>query len=272
MEKDFYNFDDLKQLMSRLRDKKNGCPWDVEQNFATIKPHTIEEAYEVADAIERDNMDDLKDELGDLLFQVIFHAQMASEQGHFNMDDVVNHVTAKMIFRHPHVFGEAQAANAKEVEEKLWEEQKAKEKQKKAKPGSTSPHYLDDVTRNLPALLLAHKIQKRVRKTGFKYSGLYDTLDKLSEEINELKEAYEANDRQHMEEELGDVLLVSALLATEVHANPEETLRKACMKFIKRFNAVEDDLKKQNLSLETATIDEMSRAWYRVKENSRKPS
>ena len=267
MNKTNYSYEDLKSLMVRLRDKQSGCPWDIKQNFSTIKLHTIEEAYEVADAIERNNMDDLKDELGDLLFQIIFHAQMAEEAGEFNMDDVVSHVTKKMIFRHPHVFeNQGKTTTASQVENTIWEEQKAKEKSK-----DRQAHYLDDVTQNLPSLLLAAKIQKRVHKVGFQYPSFYAVLDKLSEEIEELKEAYEAGDEAHTDEELGDVLFVTALLSTETQINPEECLRKACKKFINRFNSVETLLAKDGLNLQSATVEDMTHAWNQIKENNQKP-
>lgn len=257
-QKDRYNFSDLIQLMERLRSAEDGCPWDVEQTFETIKPHTIEEAYEVADAIERGDMNDLKDELGDLLFQVIFHAQMAAEQNAFAMDDVIDHVTKKMIFRHPHVFEDATANTAEAVRDDIWEQQKAKEKGAKTDNG----HYLDDVTRALPSLLLANKIQKRVRKTGFKYPTIHAVFDKLDEEIKELKTAIQNDNKADIEEEYGDVLLVSALFGAHLNLNPEESLRKACLKFINRFNMVEDDVK----DLKTASVEDMTRAWIKAKD------
>ena len=266
MNKEFYDFKDLKTLMERLRNPDNGCPWDIEQTFETIKPHTIEEAYEVADAIERKDYDDLKDELGDLLFQVLFHARIAEEENRFTVDDVIHHVTAKMIFRHPHVFGDTKAETAADVEKIVWEEQKAKEKKVKKK----GDYYLDDVTRNLPSLLLANKIQKRIRKVGFQYLTLHAALDKLSEEIEELKEAYEAQDQDNTEEEFGDILFATALLGVEINANPEESLRKSCFKFFKRFNAVEAYLEKDGKNLNDATIEEMTKVWCQIKDDTEK--
>jgi len=256
--KDTYSIDDLKDLMAHLRDRDHGCPWDVDQSFETIKPHTIEEAYEVADAIERGSMDDLKDELGDLLFQVIFHAQMAAEQGAFTIDDVINHVTKKMIFRQPHVFGDETATTADAVKNDIWEQQKAKEKGK-------SMSVLDSVTLALPSLLLAHKIQKKVRKAGFRYADITDVFDKLNEEISELMQAITEDNKKAIEEEYGDVLLVSALLGAHLDINPEETLRAACHKFIKRFQAMENHL---DDTISDASLSDKIAAWDAVKKTA----
>lgn len=260
-----YSIDDLQKLMQRLRDPERGCPWDIEQSFESIKPHTIEEAYEVADAIERKDMHDLKDELGDLLLQVVFHAQMASESGHFNIYDIITHVTDKMIFRHPHVFENTQAKSAKDVEQRIWEEQKEREKQLNHK---NKHYYLDDVTRNLPSLLLAQKLQKRVKKTGFVYADIEAVFAKVREEIAELEEALRLKDDKNIEEEYGDLLLITALLGSELRMNPEECLRKACLKFIDRFNKIEDLLKSKSKTLSEASIDEMVHAWSQVKQGN----
>jgi MazG family protein len=213
-------------------------------------------------------MNDLKDELGDLLFQVMFHAQIAKEQNLFNINDVINHVTAKMIFRHPHVFEDDSATDAKEVETTIWEMQKQKEKLEKRNADGLN-YYLDDVTRHLPSLLLANKIQKRIRKVGFQYSSLYDTLDKLFEEIEELKTAYEdGENHEHIKEEFGDILFIASLLGEEIGANPEECLRQSCFKFIKRFNAVETILKEHGSNLNDASIDQMTHAWNLAKDDN----
>jgi len=264
-DKDRYNYDDLKKLMARLRSPDNGCPWDLEQTFETIKPHTIEEAYEVADAIERGNMNDLKDELGDLIFQAVFHAQMADELNHFNMDDIIDHVVKKMIFRHPHVFTDNKAANATDVEENVWEQQKAKEKIQ-----TQDQYTLDSVTKSLPSLLLANKLQKKARRTGFEYANLDDVFDKMHEELNELKDAIKNGNGSRIKEEYGDVLLTSALLGSYLKLNSEDTLRAACDKFTARFNAMEDDLKKGNVSLSDATLKNMKKSWFKIKTNTQK--
>lgn len=253
--------------MASLRHPDDGCPWDVEQTFETVKPHTVEEAYEVADAIERGDMNDLKDELGDLLFQVVFHAQMASEQNLFTLDEIIDHVTKKMIFRHPHVFGDKTAHSAKDVAENVWEQQKSKEKK------VTNDHYLDGLTMNLPSLLLTSKIQKKVQKIGFKYPSIEAVFDHLSDEVSELKEAVKSEKQADIDEEFGDVLFLTALLGRHCGAsNPEEALRGANLKFTKRFNAVEDYLKSKNLTLKDATVEQMSEAWTEIKKSSQKPS
>lgn len=263
-----YDVSDLLQLMERLRNKENGCPWDIEQDFTTIKPHTIEEAYEVADAIERNDMNDLKDELGDLLFQVIFHAQMASEEGLFNFDDIVDHVTKKMIFRHPHVFGDKKhdGHSSDDVKNKIWEEQKAKEKLKKQ--GGDNQYVLDGITRALPSLLFAQKLQKSARKAGFKYPNINAVTDKLNEELQELDEALSGNDPKHIEEEYGDILFITALIGRHIDVNAEEALRLACLKFIDRFSAMEDIMKEDNLPLDKATADDFERSWVKAKKRS----
>jgi ATP diphosphatase len=264
-----YDLEDLKNLMILLRNPEKGCPWDVEQNFQSIKPHTIEEAYEVADAIEREDMNDLKDELGDLLFQIVFHAQMADEKALFNIDDIIDHVTKKMIFRHPHVFGNDKTHTASDVKNIVWEAQKDKEK-----ASEHNENYLDSLTMNLPALLLASKIQKKVCKVGFQYPNFESVLEKLDEEIAELKGAIEHQNQSDIEDEFGDILFVTALLGRHCGVdNPEETLRKANLKFIRRFHAVETYLKEEKkLSLRDATIEDMSAAWIAIKtQDNEKP-
>lgn len=263
-----YNAEDLKALMRRLRDKDNGCPWDIEQDFNTIKPHTIEEAYEVADAIERGNMDDLKDELGDLLFQVVFHAQMAEEESLFTFDDIIDHVTKKMIFRHPHVFGDLknQGHSAEDIKTTVWEDQKDKEKAAKPKGDNDNHSIFDGVTMALPALSLAQKLQKRARKAGFKYPDLEAVLNKLNEELDELKDAVTQNDPSHIEEEYGDLLFIAALIGKHIDVNAEEALRKANLKFIARFKSVEKILQSEkNIPLGHASLDDYMQAWREAK-------
>jgi len=268
IDKDTFDLNDLKALMKRLRDPDTGCPWDVKQDCQSIAPHTIEEAYEVADAIERDDMNDLKDELGDLLFQIIFHTQMADEQNAFTMDDVIDHVTKKMIFRHPHVFGDETASDANQVETVIWEAQKAKEK---SHDTHDDQYYLDTLTRALPSLSLANKIQKRVNKIGFEFPDILDVFDKLEEESQELKDAIHSGDPDHIDEELGDLLFVSALLARHCGIDAEDSLRKANLKFIDRFNRVETYLKRNGQSLKDATLNDMKQAWKSIKGDTQKP-
>lgn len=260
-----HKLEDLLALMRRLRSPIDGCPWDVEQDFKSIKQHTIEEAYEVADAIEREDMDDLKDELGDLLFQVVFHAQMAQEADLFCFDDIIDHVTKKMIFRHPHVFENIQADTADSVKNNVWEQQKDKEK--KGKTDCEQSHYLDRVTRALPSLSLANKVQKYVQRTGFKYDTIDDVFLKMDEEILELKNAIHTKNNKDIEEEYGDVLFATALLARyiETEKTAEDILRQSCLKFITRFNAMEDHLKSDNKELHETSIDELMAAWETIK-------
>jgi MazG family protein len=228
----------LVALMARLRDPAEGCPWDKEQNFATIAPYTIEEAYEVADAIERGALPDLKEELGDLLFQVFFHARMAEEQGAFNFTDVAEGLLAKMIARHPHVFGEGDQRTAEE-QTHAWEMQKAEERAAKAPAGGV----LDGVAKNLPALLRAEKLTKRAARIGFDWAAPHDVLEKLTEELAELDEAARGSDRDALEDEMGDVLFVLANLARKYDLDPEVCLRRANSKFERRFRHIEARLR-----------------------------
>ena len=267
MDKKYFELDDLILLMSKLRDSKKGCPWDLKQNFHTIKSHTIEEAYEVADAIERNNMDSLKDELGDLLFQVIFHSQMAAEQNLFDIKDVINQVTKKMLFRHPHIFEKPMSVTAEYVENNIWEEQKEKENINNVQD---SRYCLDDLTMHLPSLSLANKIQKKVRKIGFKHNNFQNMIEKIYEEISELKTACDEDNKANIEEEFGDLLFATALLGEELNIKAEYALRKACQKFIKRFNAVEDHLIKNDKTLKTSTTTDMIEAWHQIKVDKEK--
>ena len=257
------NISDLLEIMSRLRDKENGCPWDVEQNFKSIAPYTIEEAYEVAAAIDSGDMENLRDELGDLLFQTVFHAQMAAEGGHFNFDDVVTSVCHKMISRHPHVFGSASIADA-EAQTKAWEDHKARERADKPQSATTA---LYDVPLNLPALLRALKLQKRAARVGFDWDKIEDVVVKMHEEIAETVEAISQKDKNSpkIEEEFGDLMFVMANLARHLDIDPEEALRKANSKFERRFKAIEENLRQKNTSIEKADLAEMEAEWQNVK-------
>jgi MazG family protein len=250
----------LLNLMVRLRDPNGGCPWDIAQSFETIAPYTIEEAYEVADAIERKDMADLKDELGDLLLQVVFHAQIAAEAGLFTFEDVAGNVTDKMISRHPHVFGDAVAANAADVEGRIWEEQKDKEKQSKRLDS-----ILDDVTRGLPAVMRAQKLQKRAARVGFEWPEAVNVLDKLEEEIQELREAIAANDKDNIHEEVGDMMFCVVNFGRMLGVDCETSLRDINNKFERRFKGIEQSLKAQNIKLEEATLDQMEAIWQDIK-------
>lgn len=250
----------LLEIMRRLRDPETGCPWDIEQTFASIAPYTIEEAYEVADAIERDAWDELKGELGDLLFQSVFHAQMAQEAGHFTFQDVVQTMSDKMVARHPHVFGDEDREKSAEQQTRDWETIKAAERAQKAQQGT-----LDGVAANLPALLRAHKLQKRAARVGFDWPDASHVLDKITEEARELTEARDQMNADHIEEEFGDLLFVMANLARHLGIEPEAALRRANTKFIRRFHGVEDRLAAQGKTPGESDLAEMDALWDAVK-------
>ncbi|SPF80198.1 nucleoside triphosphate pyrophosphohydrolase [Pseudoprimorskyibacter insulae] len=247
----------LVEIMRRLRDPQTGCPWDIEQDFATIAPYTIEEAYEVADAIEREAWDELKGELGDLLFQSVFHAQMADEAGHFNFDDVANAIADKMVSRHPHVFGDESNAKSAEQQVQDWEAVKAAERAARKETG-----VLDGVAVGLPALLRAVKLQNRAARVGFDWPSTDQVLDKVIEEANELREA---TDPAHIEEEFGDLLFVMANLARHMKIDPEAALRGANAKFTRRFAAIEAALAARGSRPEDSTLEEMDALWDAAK-------
>lgn len=246
----------LLDVMARLRDPQAGCPWDVEQTFRTIAPYTVEEAYEVADAIERGDMAALKDELGDLLFQTVFHARMAEEAGRFDFGDVVESITEKMIRRHPHVFADADLRTAEE-QTSAWEQQKAEER---AAKGHES--LLDDVPVGLPGLTRAVKLQKRAARVGFDWTKAKDVLEKIEEETRELADAMEDAAPDKIEEEFGDLLFVLANLSRHLKVDPEAALRRANEKFIRRFRYIEDALGDR---ISDASLDEMETLWTEAK-------
>lgn len=246
----------LKHVMACLRDPDTGCPWDKEQTFETILPYTIEEAYEVADAIERKDHNDLKEELGDLLLQVIYHTQMAQEQNLFSFNDVAQAVSDKMISRHPHVFGDVDAQNADDVDE-IWDRQKEAEKNSKS--------VLDSVTKGLPALLRAQKLQKKAAKIGFEWKDTDGAFEKLEEELKEFKEAKTPD---HQEEELGDILFCLVNYARMRGLNSEEALRKANEKFIKRFQGLEGDIQASGKRSEDLSLDEWLDLWQQQKKKT----
>ena len=251
--------DRLNAIMARLRDPETGCPWDKEQTFATIAPYTIEEAYEVADAIERGDLTDLKDELGDLLFQVVFHSRMAEELGAFDFDAVAQAVCDKMIRRHPHVFAE-QSYDSLEAQTAGWEAIKASERAAKSKGG-----VLDDVPPGLPALLRAVKLTKRAGRVGFDWPDPAAVLEKLQEEVVELTVEIEAGDQEKAREELGDLLFVCANLARKLNLDPEDALRAANAKFARRFRYIEAALAAQGRGPEDASLEEMEAIWVEAK-------
>lgn len=270
-----YKLDDLLQLMARLRHPEHGCPWDLKQSYASIVPYTLEEAYEVADAIERGDFDHLPGELGDLLFQVVYYSQLAAEEGRFGFAEVVDGITAKLIRRHPHVFpnGDLYAApDAARLEEaavkQRWEELKAEERAARA----TAPEQLsllDDVPQALPALSRAAKLQKRAAQVGFDWPEALPVLDKVREELDEVLEAMSENDPQAIAEELGDLLFVVVNLARHLKVEPEAALRAANGKFERRFRFIEQALRDAGRPIENCSLDELDALWGEAKKQEK---
>ena len=261
----------LLEIMAALRTPVTGCPWDLVQNFSTIAPYTLEEAYEVADAIERNDLDDLCDELGDLLLQVVFHAQMASEMGIFAFGDVVERITTKMIRRHPHVFGDEDARSAG-MAKGMWDRIKFEEKaERAARRGDSVPDkgFLDDVALNLPALTRGLKLQQRATKVGFDWDHAAPILDKIEEEIAELRNEISAGDTAKARGEYGDLLFTLVNLGRHLKLDPEDALNSANSKFRRRFRHVEEGLAMAGGGLETASLLEMERLWNEAKENEK---
>ncbi|MBN9582989.1 MAG: nucleoside triphosphate pyrophosphohydrolase [Afipia sp.] len=258
----------LLDIMARLRTPNTGCPWDLEQNFATIAPYTIEEAYEVADAIARGDLDDLRDELGDLLLQVVFHARMAEEQGAFAFDDVVQAIVTKMIRRHPHVFPD-ENGNLTPLVKGDWGRIKAEEKaERAARRGETldaATNLLDKVKSGQPALAQAMDLQRVASTVGFDWNDPRAVLAKLREETDEIEAALDAGDADHVTEEIGDLLFVVVNLARHADADPEMALRAANAKFQRRFGYIERALTARGSSLDAATLAEMDALWNEAK-------
>jgi ATP diphosphatase len=274
-----YSLDDLKTLMARLRDPDTGCPWDARQTFASIVPHTLEEAYEVADAIERKDYPHLEDELGDLLFQVIFYSQIGQESQHFDFDSVVDNLVCKLIRRHPHVFPEGTLASQIDPHNRpdedwikqSWERIKAEERSLKPAPDSAEhAGRLDAIARTLPAMARAEKLQKRAARHGFDWPNIAPVFDKLHEEIDELKEAWQAaydgsGERDALEDELGDVMFVCVNLARFMKVNPEQALKRTNHKFEARFRAIEAELAAQGRDMDSETLEALEAIWQSVK-------
>jgi MazG family protein len=257
----------LLAVMARLRDPERGCPWDREQSFATIAPYTIEEAYEVAEAIEQDDRAALKEELGDLLLQVVFHARMAEEEGSFAFDDVAGAIADKMVRRHPHVFGDVTIASP-EAQTAAWEELKAAER--KAKAGSDKPpSALDGVGVALPALTRALKIQNRAARVGFDWPDVAQVFAKIAEEIVELQDEIPAAVPERLEDEMGDLLFAVANVARHLKVDPETALRRATLKFERRFRRVETLLAAAGKAPGEASLDEMEERWVEAKDEER---
>jgi nucleoside triphosphate diphosphatase len=246
----------LLEIMARLRDPEGGCPWDLEQDFATIAPYTIEEAYEVADAIERQAWGELKGELGDLLFQTVYHARMAAEAGLFSFEDVAKAIADKMVARHPHVFGAESRDKSAEDQTRDWERMKAAERARKAEGG-----VLDGVAAGLPALTRAVKLQNRAARVGFDWPSTDEVIDKITEEARELNDARQTLGEEDIFEEFGDLLFVVANLARHLKVDPEAALRAANAKFTRRFRSIEAALAQRGKRPEDSDLAEMDALW-----------
>ncbi|MFD0918111.1 nucleoside triphosphate pyrophosphohydrolase [Pseudahrensia aquimaris] len=259
----------LIEIMAALREPDTGCPWDIEQDFKSIAPYTIEEVYEVIDAIERDDRDDLREELGDLLLQVIYHSQMATEEGAFDFGDVVEGITTKMIRRHPHVFGSEEARSAG-MAKGAWERIKAIEKAEQAErraamglpPKGSGTSRLDDVPNVMPGLMVALKLQQKASKVGFDWNDPRAVLAKIREEIDEAEAELDAGDAEKLTDEIGDILFAVANLARHANIDPDQALRRSNAKFRKRFAHIENALGER---LDEADLDEMEKYWVEAK-------
>ncbi|QJQ94713.1 MULTISPECIES: nucleoside triphosphate pyrophosphohydrolase [Halomonadaceae] len=270
-----YTLSDLLELMAVLRDPQQGCPWDIKQDWHSIVPHTLEEAYEVADAIERHAFDELPGELGDLLFQVVYYSQFGTEEQRFDFHDVVHVLTAKMLRRHPHVFpaghlaSRREGVSAHEVEtsqvNSRWESLKAAEREARPTPLEREPSVLDDIPHALPALSRAAKLSKRAARVGFDWPDSRGVIDKIREELAEVEEALARGDQMHACDEVGDLLFAVANLARSLKADPEQCLRRTNAKFERRFRYVEDALAKQGRTPAKASLDEMEAHWQSAK-------
>ncbi|KGQ52791.1 nucleoside triphosphate hydrolase [Gallibacterium anatis 10672-6] len=253
------------EIIAKLRDPNGGCPWDLEQTYQTMPPHILEEAYEVVEAINQDDRKELKEELGDLLMQVVFLSKLAQEEGAFTLDDVIDGITDKIIRRHPHVFGEIKAENSEEVL-KNWENIKQQERYQKEQFS-----ILDNVPIALPSLLRAAKLQKRCAKVGFDWSELEPTIQKVEEELQEVRDevSKQPQNPQAIEEEIGDLLFASVNVARHLKLNPEEALRKANLKFERRFRQVEQSILASGRQLEQVSLAEMDLIWDQVKQQEK---
>lgn len=249
-------FTKLVKIMERLRGD-DGCPWDKEQTPESLKPFLIEEAYEVLEALDEKDSAKLKEELGDLLYQILFHAQIAKEKGEFDIDGILESSIEKMTRRHPHVFGDKKAKDSKEVLVH-WEEMKKKEK-------GNRKSILEGVPKELPALLRAHQLQSRAARVGFDWERIDQVFDKVEEEISEFKEAYRNKERERMEDELGDIFFSLVNVARFLEVNPEDALRSAIGRFTARFSYIEEAAADEGMSLSSLSIDEMERLWHKAK-------
>ena len=253
-------FKRLQGVMAALRDPKTGCPWDQQQTHQTLIPYLLEETYEVVDAIEQDDDQHLTEELGDLLLQIVFHAQIGQEEDRFNLGEIAEALSEKLIKRHPHVFANTQYASDAERDH-AWETHKEKDREQKQQHGT-----LSGIPEALPALMQAEKLQKRAARVGFDWPDTEPVFDKLQEELGEVREAIAENHgKARVEEEIGDLLFVVANLARHLEINPEDALRKTNKKFIRRFNRVESGIKKKGGTLEASSLDEMEKEWQQAK-------
>lgn len=262
---DRHSFDKLVEIMDRLREP-GGCPWDREQTHETLKPYLIEEAYEVIEAIESGNRDHLREELGDLLFQVVFHARLTKEQGTFDIHDVVEGISKKMVDRHPHVFGDGSVKDAKHALSQ-WEEIKKGEEKNKHRES-----VLDGIPKTLPALLRAQRIQGRAARVGFDWEHEGQVFEKVEEEMSELRTAFHRKEVAHVEEELGDLIFTLVNLSRFLKINPEDALQKSTRKFMQRFQAIEKEAARQGRDLKEMSLQEMDRLWDEVKERESRSS
>ena len=268
MSQQHYSLEDLRYLMARLRHPEHGCPWDIQQTYATIVPHTLEEAYEVADAIEREDWDHLEDELGDLLFQVIFYGQLGEEEQRFSLDSVVHNLVTKLIRRHPHVFPDGELRTPPGAihltEEEInanWEQIKQAERAAKKKAG-----ILDDIPKSLPALIRADKLQKRASQVGFDWNDPLLVLDKIEEEIAELREAIEQGDQAAVLDEMGDLIFAQVNLARHLKVKAETALRSTNQKFERRFNYIESKVDSSGKAWDSYALDQLDQLWDEAKQ------
>ncbi len=251
--------------MSRLRDVKTGCAWDLKQDFMSLIPYTIEEAYEVADAIEREDMDDLRSELGDLLLQVVFYSQMAIEKGLFDFELVAENICEKLIIRHPHIFGDA-VFHHDDERKQAWENAKERERLLKRERVKTEANsVLEGIANNLPALIKSEKLQERAAHHGFDWHQVEPVFDKVTEELNEIKDAWHKGDQVHIEEEVGDLLFVAVNLARHLKVNPEIALKKSNLKFSRRFQYIEQQVEQSGQAVRDCSLDELNKYWEQAK-------
>jgi ATP diphosphatase len=255
----------LLEIMARLRDPDHGCPWDLQQTYSTIVPYTLEESYEVADSIQRGDMGELRDELGDLLFQIVFYCQIAREEGHFDFTDVAGAISEKMIRRHPHVFSDEEYENDQQLRH-AWEQIKAEERQQRSPESGAS--QMDGVARALPALIRAEKLQKRAARVGFDWPDVEGAWNKLEEELHEVREEFSNRNQDRLQDELGDLLFSMVNVVRLLGLDAEQTLSRANEKFERRFRAMEALLAEQaKTDLQELTLKEMDDAWEAVKRN-----